>query len=460
MVILENVSQLKPDVIEGILRDSLADPSLRVLEVLDPEGLGGLNDGYASELKKIVVTFEGGGEEGGEQKKINLVAKASLASVESWMSVLFGGFMFYKESFWYRSAFPELLKLVNPSQREALVEMMPVVHHASCNYQEQDIDSCLLKNGFLCCCCVFMTKPMEKGIILMENLKESEFIDLKAIERTSGGGVKSSHMRMILEALAQFHGAWMVWLRGTGGMGDKTREEVLFLYKQVAVEGAMYKAMYKAIIKKVVNLFIDVAEAKKKEEAKKKLVELRDSPRTVDMFLKAFSYKDSKFQTICHADLWTSQIMFSLNDDGSPKRVKILDYQILMPGHPALDIWTMVYSATDADYRANHLEYDLKAYFNVLSGYMEEKVDFEEFRQELEERRMKGITMDCVACMLTLSPEKLPNPVKKFGKCLKACKRLLVAEDTPEDHPDIREMRRRVLSNLSELTGLDILKEK
>ena len=134
MVILENVSQLKPNVIEGILRDSLADPSLRVLDVLDPEGLGGLNDGYASELKKIVVTVEGGGA-GGDQKKIHLVVKASLASAESWMSVLFGGFLFLKESFWYSNAFPELLKLVNPSQREALVEMMPVVRHASCNYQ-------------------------------------------------------------------------------------------------------------------------------------------------------------------------------------------------------------------------------------------------------------------------------------------------------------------------------------
>ena len=41
------------------------------------------------------------------------------------------------------------------------------------------------------------------------------------------------------------------------------------------------------------------------------------------------------------------------------------------------------------------MEEDLKAYFNVLSGYMEEKADFKEFRQELEERRMKGITMDC-----------------------------------------------------------------
>ena len=95
------------------------------------------------------------------------------------------------------------------------------------------------------------------------------------------------------------------------------------------------------------NFFIEVAEAKKEEEAKKKLTELRDSPRTVDMFMKAFSYKDSKFQTICHADFWTSQIMFSLNEDGeqilnnpwfkhlivsgSPKRIKILDYQVLMP---------------------------------------------------------------------------------------------------------------------------------
>ena len=37
----------------------------------------------------------------------------------------------------------------------------------------------------------------------MENLKEEEFVDLKAIERKAGGGVKTPHMRMILEALAQ-----------------------------------------------------------------------------------------------------------------------------------------------------------------------------------------------------------------------------------------------------------------
>ena len=149
--------------------------------------------------------------------------------------------------------------------------------------------------------------------------------------------------------------------------------------------------------------------------------------------------------------------------------------------------------------RANQLEEDLKAYFDVLSGYMEEKVDYKEFREELEERRMKGITMDCKSCFWisfagtsasganhcqcsslgvhadiesgqASEPRQAVGQVLEGGKRLflamllmitvKVCKGLLVGEDKPDDHPDIREMRRRVLSNFSELGSLDILKEK
>ena len=74
--------------------------------------------------------------------------------------------------------------------------------------------------------------------------------------------------------------------------------------------------------------------------------------------------------------------------------MKILDYQTLTPGHPAFDIWAIVYSATDAEYRALHLEEDLKAYYAVLSGFMEEQVDYKIFREEVENRRVKGMTMD------------------------------------------------------------------
>ena len=90
--------------------------------------------------------------------------------------------------------------------------------------------------------------------------------------------------------------------------------------------------------------------------------------------------------------------------------MKILDYQTLTPGHPAFDIWAMVYSATDAQYRALHLEEDLKAYYEVLSGFMEEQVDFKIFREEVEDRRVKGMTMDgkflqiCRLINMCLSP--------------------------------------------------------
>ena len=74
--------------------------------------------------------------------------------------------------------------------------------------------------------------------------------------------------------------------------------------------------------------------------------------------------------------------------------MKILDYQGLTLGHPAQDIWSIIYSATDAEYRAGDMEEDLRAYYGVLSGYMETKADYTEFRQELEERRVQGITMN------------------------------------------------------------------
>ena len=137
MALIDNVHQLTPSIVEDILRHSLSEAALRVLDVSDPEGLGGLNDGYASDLQKIVVTVEEGeGEK--HQQKINLVIKTSLSSMST-MSILLGMYVFYREAFWYSTAFPELLKIVNPAQRAALLEMMPLVHHASCNYQVEAI---------------------------------------------------------------------------------------------------------------------------------------------------------------------------------------------------------------------------------------------------------------------------------------------------------------------------------
>ena len=73
--------------------------------------------------------------------------------------------------------------------------------------------------------------------------------------------------------------------------------------------------------------------------------------------------------------------------------MKILDYQGLTLGHPAMDIWTIIYSATDAEYRASSLDNDLQAYFEVLSTYMDSPADYAEFKKEVDERRIYGLVM-------------------------------------------------------------------
>ena len=199
------VSDLTPEMLQRILRGSLASPALTVTRVMDPEELGGINTNYGSDLRKLVLSVE----EEGASRELHLVAKSALQSWAAWGNVWFNLFMFYREAFWFASALPELGKLVNEEQASALVEVMPRVHLAYCNYQEDDMARC------------FITKPKEKGVILMENLVQENFVDMKVIERTSGGGVKTAHMRMLLEGLAHFHGAWSVWLRRGGDLGNR-----------------------------------------------------------------------------------------------------------------------------------------------------------------------------------------------------------------------------------------------
>ena len=62
-----------------------------------------------------------------------------------------------------------------------------------------------------------------------------------------------------------------------------------------------------------------MAEAKHEEETVRVLMDVRDSSSTMDKFLKAFDYKDSKIKTMCHKDFWISQIMFQLKQDGEMK---------------------------------------------------------------------------------------------------------------------------------------------
>ena len=62
-----------------------------------------------------------------------------------------------------------------------------------------------------------------------------------------------------------------------------------------------------------------------------------------------------------------------------------------------------------------------------------------------------------VVVILTLSPKKLPFPMTERSKLGRVCKEMLIAENTEEDHPDVREIRRRLMGNMKEMEELNFI---
>ena len=74
--------------------------------------------------------------------------------------------------------------------------------------------------------------------------------------------------------------------------------------------------MWKIAIKRCMSYYTVLAETKNKQDIKEKILAFINNPESVEKFMKTFDYKESKFKTVTHSDLWTSQIMFALNEDG------------------------------------------------------------------------------------------------------------------------------------------------
>ena len=51
----------------------------------------------------------------------------------------------------------------------------------------------------------------------------------------------------------------------------------------------------------------------------------------------------------------------------------------------------------------------------------------------------------------------MPSPVKNPNKFSAASRKLLTAEETEEDHPDVKEIRRRVWGIAKEMVQLDLV---
>ena len=79
-----------------------------------------------------------------------------------------------------------------------------------------------------------------------------------------------------------------------------------------------------------------------------------------------------------------------------------------------------------------------------------EDTSYEDFKEEVEARRSTSPLIDGFRTVLTLASDERPDPMNEKAKFIEDVKKDLNGPDSEDHHPDVKEMRRRVMDLVKE----------
>lgn len=79
---------------------------------------------------------------------------------------------------------------------------------------------------------------------------------------------------------------------------------------------------------------------------------------------------DSRFNVLCHGDLWCNNIMFKYNSEGKVQDALLVDLQICNYNSPMLDLHYFIFSSLHSSLRISKIDYIIAFYHAELSANM------------------------------------------------------------------------------------------
>ncbi|XP_063220406.1 uncharacterized protein LOC134529837 [Bacillus rossius redtenbacheri] len=195
----------------------------------------------------------------------------------------------------------------------------------------------------------------ESSAILLENLKASGY---QLVDRIVGMDLK--HTEHVVTRLAR--------LQATA-IAIKLKKPSVF--KNILLKTAFYVSNApppgeKGPIDSIDALSSMPLIAQHKENLKaviKKGLELRQ--------MKNAPAPREPFATLVHDDLWTNNIMVSYSGDGNISGLKILDFQSVMYGSPAIDLLFFLFTSTNLDMTKKECDRFIQMYYHEFVDWLE-----------------------------------------------------------------------------------------
>jgi len=300
----------------------------------------------------------------------------------------------------------------------------------------------------------------DKGLLVLDNLSEKKSEEnphtFKIVDKTALMDLE--HFKLAFDAIALFHGACWNFINGDLKENhQQIRKKTMKIYKAIVpkwavnwlLENEFVKPMASVtklcenrnISKDIIQKFQNYIDGHGKEIFRTLLIQLEASK--------------SSIITLTHGDTWSNNFLFSYDDCGKPNQIKLIDYQIMSIHEPYRDLYLMLYLNSDREFRKTNMEILLQCYYEKLSqtiGAEKIPLSYKQFKEEWNKYRAYSIAFAVLYMPAVLATGKIMmDTMAQADAASKELKKRISDPDSDDDHPNTRELRRRIIDIILEL---------
>ncbi|KXJ68058.1 hypothetical protein RP20_CCG006167 [Aedes albopictus] len=171
----------------------------------------------------------------------------------------------------------------------------------------------------------------DTDIIVLDDLGDEGY---SVANRQEGVGME--HVHVLLEKLAKFHAAGAVLYRKHG------RTTPLYDCMLIDPAGKDFMDQYYKVIKPE---FYGILSSTPEDERYKAKLE-KSMENDFEKTTAALTFDDSDFVTICHADMWTNNHMYSYHTSGTPKDALLVIFSGLFDNYSSTHVHIFHFRST------------------------------------------------------------------------------------------------------------------
>jgi thiamine kinase-like enzyme len=195
-------------------------------------------------------------------------------------------------------------------------------------------------------------------LIVLEDLRDKNF---QLADRLAGLDIP--HMRLALNGLAKIHAASMVLLK---------RDKKLFEDFEIGFYNRKTRA-FDAMFEKNLEVFTEeVATWTEWNESAYYSRKLKDYQKVLmENGCRAFDLNELDTNAFTHGDLWTTNLLFTYDQNGDPEETVVLDYQYSFVGSVTLDLHYFLFTSLPDDIRESKMDELIQFYYYELKSFLQ-----------------------------------------------------------------------------------------